>query len=46
MVTVIESANYKLFRSPQNPQYCLHSVLPPTSHLAMNSDLKDTIRYL
>jgi len=27
---VIESANYKLFRSLHNPQHCLHTLLPPT----------------
>jgi len=31
---VIESANYKLFRSLQNPQHCLHSLLPPTKPLS------------
>jgi len=35
---VIESANYKLFRSLQNPQHCLHSILPPTKPL--NHDLR------
>jgi len=30
---VIESANYKLFRSLQNPQHCLHSLLRPTKPL-------------
>ena len=34
----IESANYKLFRSLQNPQHCLHSLLPPTKPL--NHDLR------
>jgi len=27
---VIDSAYYKLFRSLQNPQHCLHTLLPPT----------------
>jgi len=35
---VIESANYKLFRSLQNQQHCLHSLLPPTKPL--NHDLR------
>jgi len=39
---LIESANYKLFRSLQNPQHCLHSILPPTKHLTMTSDPKGT----
>jgi len=34
----IESANYKLFRSLQNQQHCLHSLLPPTKPL--NHDLR------
>ena len=29
---------YKLFRSLQNPQHCLHSILPPTKPL--NHDLR------
>ena len=35
---VIESANYKLFRSLQNQQHCLHSLLPPTK--PPNHDLR------
>ena len=37
---VIESANYKLFRSLQNPQHRLHILLPLTKpRIAMTSDL-------
>jgi len=35
---VIESANYKLFRSLQNQQHCLHSLLSPTK--PPNHDLR------
>ena len=40
---VIESANYKLFRSLQNPQHRIHSILPPTKPLNHDSDPKGTI---
>ena len=40
---VIESANYKLFRSLQNPQHCIHSILNPTKPLNHDSDPKGTL---
>jgi len=42
---VIESANYKLFRSLQNPQHRLHPILPPTKPLNHDLRPKGTIIY-